>query len=87
MSIAFKPEETFRGDYSYRNSDAAILRFPFPFPEDKYMYSVNIEPHVRSGPATFSCGPSMWMSTTSPNAATGPSPWSATPAAARCCPT
>ena len=51
MSIAFKPEETFRGDYSYRNSDAAILRFPFPFPEDKYMYSVNIEPHVRSGPS------------------------------------
>jgi dimethylamine monooxygenase subunit A len=49
MSIAFKPDETYRGDYSFRNSDAAILRFPFPFPEDQYMYSVNIEPHVRSG--------------------------------------
>jgi dimethylamine monooxygenase subunit A len=51
MTLAFKPEETFRGDYSYRNSDAAILRFPFPFPEDRYMYSVNIEPHTRSGPS------------------------------------
>lgn len=49
MSLAFKPDETYRGDYSFRNSDAAILRFPFPFPEDQYMYSVNIEPHVRSG--------------------------------------
>lgn len=49
MTILFKPDETYRGDYTYRNSDAAILRFPFPFPEDSYMYSVNIEPHVRSG--------------------------------------
>jgi dimethylamine monooxygenase subunit A len=49
MSLAFKPDETYRGDYSFRNSDDAILRFPFPFPEDQYMYSVNIEPHVRSG--------------------------------------
>jgi len=48
MSIAFKPDETFRGDYTYRNSDKAILRFPFPFPEDRYMYSVNMEPHVPS---------------------------------------
>lgn len=48
--IEFKTEETFRRDFSYRNSDAAILRFPFPFHEDEYMYSVNIEPHVRGGP-------------------------------------
>jgi len=47
--IAFK-QETFRDDYTYRNSVAAIKRFPFPFPEDKYMYSVNIEPHTK-GPA------------------------------------
>ncbi|HUW79552.1 MAG TPA: DUF3445 domain-containing protein, partial [Acidocella sp.] len=50
MDLSLKPAETFRGDFSVRNSDEAILRFPFPFPEDKYMYSVNIEPHVRGGP-------------------------------------
>jgi len=50
MSLILKPAETFRSDYSVRNSDAAILRFPFPFPEDRYMYSVNMEPHVRGGP-------------------------------------
>ena len=51
MNIAFKPSETFRDDFTYRNSDDGILRFPFPFAEDKYMYSVNIEPHVPSGPS------------------------------------
>ncbi|GLS46105.1 heme-dependent oxidative N-demethylase family protein [Methylobacterium brachythecii] len=50
MGIQFKPTETFRGDFSYSNSDEAVLRFPFPFAEDKYMYSVNMEPHVRKGP-------------------------------------
>jgi len=50
MDIPFKDGETFRGDFAYANSPAAIRRFPFPFPEDRYMYSVNIEPHV-SGPA------------------------------------
>ncbi len=49
MSIVFKPDETFRGDYSYRNSEAAILRFPFPFPQDQYLYSVNMEPHQPKG--------------------------------------
>ncbi len=49
MSIAYKPDETFRDDFVYSNSDTAILRFPFPFIEDEYMYSVNIEPHVRGG--------------------------------------
>lgn len=49
MTIAYKPDETFRDDFLYANSDEAILRFPFPFPEDAYMYSVNIEPHVRGG--------------------------------------
>ena len=39
-------DETFRGDFTFRNSPAAIARFPFPFPEDSYMYSVNMEPHV-----------------------------------------
>ena len=50
MNLIIKPAETFRGDFSMRNSDEAILRFPFPFPEDRYMYAVNMEPHVRGGP-------------------------------------
>jgi hypothetical protein len=50
MSTVFKTDETFRDDFRYGNSDEAILRFPFPFAEDSYMYSVNIEPHVRGGP-------------------------------------
>ncbi len=50
MDIELKPAETFRGEFTTRNSDAAILRFPFPFAEDAYMYAVNIEPHVRGGP-------------------------------------
>jgi hypothetical protein len=50
MNLIVKPAETFRGDFSMRNSDAAILRFPFPFPEDAYMYAVNMEPHTRGGP-------------------------------------
>lgn len=49
MSAVFKPDETFRGDFTYRNSPAAIRRFPLPFPDDTYMYSVNIEPHT-AGP-------------------------------------
>jgi hypothetical protein len=50
MDLNLKPAETFRGDFTARNSDEAILRFPFPFHEDKYMYAVNLEPHVRGGP-------------------------------------
>ncbi|HXG29060.1 MAG TPA: DUF3445 domain-containing protein [Nevskiales bacterium] len=54
MSIAvqLKPIETFRDDYTFSNSPEAIRRFPFPFPEDHYMYSVNIEPHVRGAPGS-----------------------------------
>ena len=48
MNLVFK-NETFRDDFTFSNSPAAIKRFPFPFHEDKYMYSVNIEPHG-SGP-------------------------------------
>ena len=44
MAIAFK-QESFRNDYTYRNSPEAIRRFPFPFAQDSYMYSVNMEPH------------------------------------------
>lgn len=50
MNAIFKPNETFRDDFTYRNSPQAIRRFPLPFPEDNYMYSVNIEPHL-PGPA------------------------------------
>jgi hypothetical protein len=46
MSVVFKTDETFRDDFTFRNSPRAIRRFPLPFVEDKYMYSVNIEPHT-----------------------------------------
>ncbi|APJ04855.1 heme-dependent oxidative N-demethylase family protein [Silvanigrella aquatica] len=46
MNIIFK-NESFRDDYSFKNSIESIRRFPFPFAEDNYMYSVNIEPHVK----------------------------------------
>jgi hypothetical protein len=49
MNITFR-NETFRDDYTFRNSPEMIRRFPFPFNEDKYMYSVNMEPHVPAGP-------------------------------------
>lgn len=45
MNTIFK-DETFRDDFTFFNSPAAIKRFPFPYWEDKYRYSVNIEPHV-----------------------------------------
>lgn len=47
MSTVFKRNETFRDDFTFRNSPEAIKRFPFPFAEDRYMYSVNIEPHTK----------------------------------------
>ena len=50
MSNTYKTDESFREPFRFANSDNAILRFPFPFPEDSYMYSVNIEPHIRGGP-------------------------------------
>ena len=45
MGITFR-KETFRDDFTFRNSPEHIRRFPFPFHEDSYMYAVNIEPHV-----------------------------------------
>jgi hypothetical protein len=45
MGLMFK-DETYRDDYTFFNTPQAVRRFPFPFHEDKYMYSVNIEPHV-----------------------------------------
>lgn len=49
MTIQFN-DESFRGEYTFHNSPRAIQRFPFPFHEDHYMYSVNMEQH-RGGPA------------------------------------
>ena len=45
MGLTFNTE-TFRGDFTFHNSAAAVRRFPFPFDRDDYMYSVNMEPHV-----------------------------------------
>ncbi len=45
MGLVFKTE-TFRDDFVFSNSAEAIRHFPFPFHEDRYMYSVNLEPHV-----------------------------------------
>ena len=46
MALTFK-DETFRDDFTYKNSPETIRRFPFPFIEDQYRYSVNIEPHTQ----------------------------------------
>lgn len=56
MSLDFKDDffrdETFFQDFTYKNSPAAVKRFPFPFPEDDYMYSVNMEPHTSGRPGS-----------------------------------
>lgn len=44
---SFFKDETFEGDFTFANSPQFIRRFPFPFDRDEYMYSVNIEPHVK----------------------------------------
>ncbi|MBJ2153617.1 DUF3445 domain-containing protein [Paracoccus sp. IB05] len=49
----FFRDESFFGDYTYRNTPHAVNRFPFPFPEDDYMYSVNMEPHVSGRPGSI----------------------------------
>jgi len=47
-----KPVETFRDDFTFANSPKAIRRFPFPFTDDSYMYSVNLEPHNGGPPGS-----------------------------------
>ena len=49
MALTFR-QETYRGDFTARNSPQYIRRFPFPFHEDQYRYAVNLEPHT-PGPA------------------------------------
>lgn len=51
MRVAPKEIQTFRDDFTYTNSEQAIERFPFPFAEDDYRYSVNLEPHLPKGGA------------------------------------
>lgn len=51
MGVEFNTE-TFRNDFTFRNSPRAIARFPFPFDRDDYMYSVNMEPHVPGRPGS-----------------------------------
>lgn len=53
MSVAMKAVETMRGDFTYRNSPESIKRFPFPYPEDTYMYSVNMELHDGGEPGSI----------------------------------
>jgi len=49
MRIAPKPVQSFRDDFTYTNSAEAIKRFPFPFVDDEYRYTVNIEAHKPNG--------------------------------------
>jgi dimethylamine monooxygenase subunit A len=48
MMTVFK-QETFRETFTFSNSPEAVRRFPFPFDQDSYAYSVNVEPHT-AGP-------------------------------------
>lgn len=49
MRVAPKDIQSFRDDFTYTNSANAIERFPFPFVDDEYRYSVNMEPHLPKG--------------------------------------
>ncbi|GAA3860852.1 DUF3445 domain-containing protein [Leifsonia kafniensis] len=51
QSAEFKSDETFtpEGEYQFQNSRATVRRLPFPFPDDEYKYSMNLEPHVPAG--------------------------------------
>lgn len=53
MSIQSSPVQTYRDTFSFRNSPTAIRRFPFPFTEDSYLYSVNIEPATSRNPGSI----------------------------------
>lgn len=50
--LQLKPVESYRDDFTFSNSPEAVKRFPFPFPEDNYRYSVNIEPHNGGAPGS-----------------------------------
>ena len=38
-------EETYRDDFTFKNSPETVKRAPFPFDKDSYMYAVNMELH------------------------------------------
>lgn len=40
-----KPAQIVREGFTFTKSPASIARFPYPWVEDEYMYSVNMEPH------------------------------------------
>lgn len=51
VPTGFKTDETYtpEGAYTYANSREGVRHLPFPFPDDEYMYSMNLEPHVPAG--------------------------------------
>lgn len=49
MDIPFNTTTHYQAPYRFENTPETILRFPFPFGVDQYMYSMNIEPHGRGG--------------------------------------
>jgi hypothetical protein len=48
MMTVFK-REAFRETFTFSNNPEAVWRFPFPFDQDNYAYSVDIGPHT-AGP-------------------------------------
>lgn len=52
MTVSFKSLESYQDDFTFANSPEAIARFPFPFPQDEYMYSINLEPAVSRDPGS-----------------------------------
>lgn len=51
LPATFKADESYSADgsYAFSNSPEAVRRLPFPFPDDEYMYSMNLEPHLPAG--------------------------------------
>lgn len=47
MPTQFNTAETYRNDYTFKNSPETLLRYPFPFFSDQYEYTMNLEPHVK----------------------------------------
>lgn len=53
MTMHFNAPHRYHPPFNFRNSRQAIERFPFPFTEDSYLYSVNIEPAQAGQPGTI----------------------------------
>lgn len=52
MPVTFNAQESYRDDFTFRNSPAAIARFPFPFPADDYRDALNLEPALAGAPGS-----------------------------------